>query len=109
MLADLGAPVDRNTVVPPGDDAGVYRLKDILVVQTVDVITPVLNDPYLWGAVSTANSLSDVYAMGGKPVTALALLGFDPCRMGRETVREVLRGAVDKLKEAGTVLLGGHT
>jgi len=109
LLEDIGVSSDENTVVPPGDDAGVYRLQDLLIVQTIDVITPVLNDPYLWGAVSTANSLSDIYAMGGKPVTALALLGFDPCNMERETIKEVLRGAVDKLREAKTTLLGGHT
>jgi selenide,water dikinase len=104
---DLGG--DDRIVVPPGDDAGVYRLGDVYVVQTIDVITPVLNDPFLWGSVSAANSLSDVYAMGGRPLTALAFLGFDPCGMKPQDVREVLKGAVEKLKEAGVVLLGGHT
>lgn len=96
-------------MVPLGDDGGVYDLDGNLTVQTIDVITPVLNDPYLWGAVATANSLSDIYAMGGRPLTALAFLGFDPCNMKREDIREVLRGAVDKLKEAKVTLIGGHT
>jgi len=75
----------------------------------VDFITPILNDPYLWGAVSAANSLSDIYAMGGKPLTALAIVGFNSCELEIGVFREVMRGAVDKLKEARTVLLGGHT
>jgi len=69
----------------------------------------VLNDPYLWGAVSAANSLSDVYAMGGVPLNALAVVGFNSCDLGVEVLVEVMRGAIDKLREARTVLLGGHT
>ncbi len=68
-----------------------------------------MNDPYLWGAISTANSLSDVYAMGGKPVNALAIVGFNNCDLEVDVFKEVMRGAVDKLREAKTVLLGGHT
>lgn len=77
--------------------------------HTVDFITPILNDPYLWGAVSTANSLSDVYAMGCKPLNALAVVGFNNCDLEAEVLKEVMRGCADKLKEAKTVLLGGHT
>lgn len=98
-----------NTLVPVGDDAGVYEHNGTVYLHTVDLITPVLNDPYLWGAISTANSLSDVYAMGGIPLTALAVVGFNNCDLEVEVFREVMRGAVDKLREAKTVLLGGHT
>ncbi len=92
-----------------GDDAGVYEHNGTVYVHTVDFITPVLNDPYLWGAVSAANSLSDVYAMGGVPINALAIVGFNNCDLEVDVFREVMRGAVDKLREARTVLLGGHT
>jgi len=69
----------------------------------------VVNDPYLWGAISTANSLSDVYAMGAKPLHALAIVGFSSCDMDLDIFRELMKGALDKLREAGAVLLGGHT
>ena len=74
--------------------------------HTVDFITPVVNDPYLWGAISAANSLSDIYAMGGVPLTALAVVGFNNCELEVEVFKEVMRGAVDKLREAKTSLLG---
>lgn len=80
-----------------------------MLVHTVDIITPVVNDPYLWGAISAANSLSDVYAMGCYPLTALAIVGFNSCEMSIDILKEVLKGACKKLEEAGTVLLGGHT
>ncbi len=92
-----------------GDDAGVYAYKGSVLVQTVDFITPVVNDPYLWGAISTANSLSDVYAMGGVPLTALAIVGFNNCDLDLEVFRSLMKGATDKLREAKTTLLGGHT
>ncbi|RLJ71117.1 selenophosphate synthase [Hydrogenivirga caldilitoris] len=92
-----------------GDDAGVYEYGGVVWVHTVDFITPILNDPYLWGAISSANSLSDVYAMGGVPLNALAIVGFNNCDLEVSTFKEVMRGAVDKLREAKTVLLGGHT
>ena len=92
-----------------GDDAGVYEYGGKVYVHTVDFITPVVNDPYLWGAISTANSLSDVYAMGAKPLCALAVVGFNNCDLDIDVFKEVMRGAIDKLKEAGAVLLGGHT
>jgi len=109
LLKGLEPAKDPSVLVGPGDDAGVYLHEGKAWVQTVDIITPVLNDPYLWGAVSTANSLSDIYAMGGVPLSALAILGFDHCELGVDKVREVLRGSLDKLKEAGASLLGGHT
>ena len=92
-----------------GDDAGVYVYEGSVLVQTVDFITPVVNDPYLWGAISTANSLSDVYAMGGVPLTALAIVGFNNCDLDLEVFRSLMKGATDKLREAKTTLLGGHT
>lgn len=100
---------DEHTLVSVGDDAGVYEYRGTLLIQTVDVITPVLNDPYLWGAVGAANALSDVYAMGGKPLTALAVVGFNNCELEIEDLRKVMEGALAKLREAKTVLLGGHT
>lgn len=92
-----------------GDDAGVYAYGGKVYVHTVDFITPILNDPYLWGAISTTNSLSDVYAMGCKPLNALAIVGFNNCDLDIGILREVMKGCADKLKEAKTVLLGGHT
>jgi len=92
-----------------GDDAGVYAYGGKVYVHTVDFITPILNDPYLWGAISTVNSLSDVYAMGCKPLNALAIVGFNNCALDIGVLREVMKGCADKLKEAKTVLLGGHT
>ena len=101
--------MDEHTLVAVGDDAGVYEHNGTVYVHTVDFITPVVNDPYLWGAISSANSLSDVYAMGGIPLTALAVVGFNNCDLDVSVFKEVMRGAVDKLREAKTVLLGGHT
>jgi len=92
-----------------GDDAGAYEYNGSVFLHTVDFITPVVNDPYLWGAISAANSLSDIYATGGVPLTALAVLGFNHCQLSSEILKEVLRGAADKLREAKAVLLGGHT
>ncbi len=100
---------DSRTLVPLGDDAGVYEYGGVIYVYTVDFITPVLNDPYLWGAISAVNSLSDVYAMGGIPLNALAVVGFNSCSMEIEVLRQAMKGALDKLREAKTVLLGGHT
>ncbi len=101
--------MDEHTLVGVGDDAGVYAYGGEVYVHTVDFITPILNDPYLWGAISTVNSLSDVYAMGCKPLNALAIVGFNSCDLDIGVLREVMRGCADKLREAKTVLLGGHT
>jgi len=91
------------------DDAGVFRLSDeIALVQTVDFFTPVVDDPYTWGSIAAANSLSDVYAMGGTPITALNVAAF-PKELPVEVIGEVLRGAADKCVEAGVAVLGGHT
>jgi len=91
------------------DDAGVYRLRDDLaVVQTLDLITPLVDDPFTFGQIAAANSLSDVYAMGGQPVAVMNILAIDPC-LDLSIPREILRGAAEKVKEAGAVMLGGHS
>ncbi len=100
---------NRGVVVGPGDDAGVFQYKSNLLVETVDVITPIVDDPYTFGAICAANSVSDVYAMGGTPLTALAILGFASCDFAPAVIRSLLKGAVDKLNEAGTCLIGGHS
>ncbi len=109
LLEGLELYRDERTLVSIGDDAGVYEHSGVVYVHTVDFITPVLNDPYLWGAVSAANSLSDVYAMGAVPLNALAVVCFNSCEQELSDLREVLRGAADRLRDARTVLLGGHT
>ena len=96
-------------VVGPGDDAGVFRHKDTFLVETVDVITPIVDDPYTFGAICAANSVSDVYAMGGTPLTGLAILAFASCDFGPSVIKKLLDGAADKLEEAGACLIGGHS
>ena len=93
-----------------GDDAGVYRLTDDLaLVQTVDYITPVVDDPFLYGQVAAANSISDVYAMGGRPLTAMNCCNFPSRNIDRTSLRRILEGGFNKIKEAGATLVGGHT
>lgn len=92
------------------DDAGVYRISDdIAIVQTVDFFTPVVDDPYWFGAIAAANALSDIYAMGAKPVTALNLVGFPVAKLEKRILAEILRGGAEKLQEAEVALLGGHS
>lgn len=92
------------------DDAGVYRLTDdMALVQTIDFITPVVNDPYDFGRIAAANSLSDVYAMGGRPLTAMNVVCFPVQTMDKAVLREILRGGLDVVHEAGAVLVGGHS
>ncbi len=92
------------------DDAGVFYLdSERALVQTVDFITPILDNPYYYGAVAAANSISDVYAMGGTPLTALNLVCFPIGVLPVEVLTEILRGAIDKINEAGIALLGGHS
>jgi len=79
------------------------------MVETVDVITPIVDDPYTFGAVCAANSVSDVFAMGGTPLTALAILGYASCDFGPDVIRRLLKGAIEKLNEAGACLIGGHS
>ena len=91
------------------DDAAVYRLsEDTAAVLTLDFFTPVVDDPYEFGAVAAANALSDIFAMGGKPLTALNILAFS-CNLGTEVVAEVMRGGSDKVREAGAFVVGGHS
>lgn len=92
------------------DDAGVFVLSDDLaLVQTVDFFAPIVDDPYLFGQVAAANALSDVYAMGGEPLTALNIVGFPSGKLPLEVLREILRGGQDKVHEAGALIVGGHT
>ena len=92
-----------------GDDAAVYRLdNNTAIVVTVDFFTPITDDPYEFGSVAAANSLSDVYAMGGKPLVALNVVGF-PAELAVEMLGDVLKGGYDKATEAGCLIVGGHT
>jgi selenide,water dikinase len=92
------------------DDAGVFRLRDDLaLIQTVDFFAPIVDDPYLFGQVAAANALSDVFAMGGEPLTALAIVGFPSGSLPMSVLSDILRGGQDKVHEAGAVLVGGHT
>jgi len=92
------------------DDAGVYQIsEDVAIVQTVDFFTPIVDDPYWFGAIAAANALSDVWAMGAKPITALNLVGFPITKLDKSILAEILRGAADKVHEAGAVILGGHS
>ena len=100
---------NRGVIVGPGDDAGVFRYKDTLMVETVDIITPIVDDPYTFGAICAANSVSDIFAMGGAPLTALAILGFATCDFSAVVIKRLLKGAIDKLHEAGACLIGGHS
>jgi len=103
---------DRRLLVgaATSDDAGVYRLsRNLALVQTVDFFTPIVDDPYLYGQIAAANSLSDVYAMGGRPLTAMNLLGVPEDRVPPPVIRRILQGGAAKTKEARCVLVGGHS
>lgn len=92
------------------DDAGVFILTDeIALIQTLDFFTPVVNDPYTFGQIAAANSLSDVYAMGGRPLTALNIVCYPSKTVPRETLQAILAGGLDKIHEAGALLVGGHS
>lgn len=92
------------------DDAGVYRLRpDLAIVNTVDFFTPIVDDPYTFGQIAATNSLSDVYAMGGEPATALNIVCFPRGKMDIGVLGEVLRGGADKVEESGAVIAGGHS
>ena len=92
------------------DDAGVYKLSDELaIIQTVDFFTPVVDDPYDFGQIAAANALSDVYAMGGKPLTAMNIVCFPTKQMDISVLQDILRGGIDKMREAGVTLVGGHS
>jgi len=92
------------------DDAGVYRLgPDLAIVNTVDFFTPIVDDPYIFGQISATNSLSDVYAMGGEPKTCMNIVCFPKGKMDIEVLGEILKGGAEKVKEAGAVVIGGHS
>ena len=96
--------------ITTGDDAGVFRLRDDLaLVNTVDFFTPVVDDPFTYGQISAANALSDIYAMGGKPLTALNIVCWPQSGLPGEMLREILRGGAAKTREAGAVVVGGHS
>src|SRR5918993_4415320 len=92
------------------DDAGVYRLGDgLALVQTVDFFPPLVDDPFVFGQIAAANALSDVYAMNGRPLTALNIAAFPDDELPLEILGEIIRGAADRVSLAGAVTLGGHT
>ena len=112
MLSAIPIPTDDRVLVDfrTSDDAGVYRWESgPALVQTVDFFTPIVDDPYIYGQIAAANALSDVYAMGGRPLTALAIAAFPTEGVEHDTIRAIFRGGFDKLREAGVSLLGGHT
>ena len=112
MLSVLSPPDDERVLVDhrTGDDAGVFRLDaTTALVQTVDFFTPVVDEPSDFGAIAAANALSDVYAMGGRPLTALSIAAFPEADFPPEWAADIVRGGQAKLKEAGCALLGGHS
>ncbi|MEA3349490.1 MAG: selenide, water dikinase SelD [Chloroflexota bacterium] len=112
VLSKLLVPTDPAVLVgvETSDDAAVYKLTDELaIVQTVDFFTPIADNPYDFGAISAANSLSDIYAMGAKPLFALNIVGFPSNRLPVEVLHRILLGALDKAAEAGVSVIGGHT
>ena len=105
-------PIDENVIVglDRADDAGVYKISDDLaLIQTVDFFTPVVDDPYGFGQIAAANALSDVYAMGGTPKTAMNLVAFPVGQLELSVMRDIIQGGIDKLAEANVVLIGGHS
>jgi len=105
-------PTDENVIVglDRADDAGVYKISDDLaLIQTVDFFTPIVDDPYGFGQIAAANALSDVYAMGGIPKTAMNLVAFPVKEMDLAVLRQIIQGGLDKLTEASVVLVGGHS
>ena len=112
IIEGLAFPADPRVLVgaAAGDDAGVYQLSDgTALVQTVDVFTPSVDDPYLFGQVAAANSVSDIYAMGGRPLVALSIVGFPIGTLPEKVLHEILRGGIDKMAEAGVAVIGGHS
>jgi selenide, water dikinase len=112
LLGALPAITDPNVLVgnATADDAAVYKLsEDLALVLTTDFFTPIVDRPYDFGAIAAANALSDVYAMGGTPISALSIVGFPDAVLPPEVLVEILRGAADKAAEAGVAIVGGHT
>jgi cysteine desulfurase NifS/selenium donor protein len=112
ILQEVPVRDDHNVLVgtSTADDAAVYRLSDKLaIVESVDFFTPIVDDPYQFGAIAAANSLSDIYAMGAKPLFALSVVGFPSNRLPESVLTQILKGAADKAAEAGISIIGGHT
>jgi selenide, water dikinase len=102
--------VDMLVGTETSDDAGVFRLRpDLAIVNTVDFFTPIVDDPYVFGQIAATNALSDVYAMGGEPKTAMNIVCFPKGKMKIEILGEILKGGADKVKESGAVVIGGHS
>jgi selenide, water dikinase len=111
-LSDIPPQTDSRVLIDfrTADDAGVYVWEGgPALVQTVDFFTPIVDDPYVYGQIAAANAVSDVYAMGGRPLTALAIAGIPKDALEPEAIQAIFRGGFDKLREAGVALLGGHT
>jgi selenide,water dikinase len=111
VLASIPRWPDENVLVgfDTADDAGVYKLSaELALVQTVDFFTPIVDDPYTYGAIAAANSLSDVWAMGGRPISALSILAWPPKEDPRD-LEQILKGGAEKMHEAGCTILGGHS
>ena len=112
VLAPLARQADPRLLVghETFDDAGVFRVSDdVTLVQTVDFFAPIVDDPFTFGQIAAANALSDIYAMGGEPLTALSIVGFPRDRLPLTVLTEILRGGQDKVREAGAFIIGGHT
>ena len=112
LVRDLPCSADPRVLVgsATGDDAAVFRLgDDLALVQTIDFFTPIVDDPYDFGRIAAANALSDVYAMGARPLTAMNVVAFPLERLGGDVLREVLRGGLDVVAAAGAVVVGGHS
>ena len=111
MLSDLPVPTDPRVLVDyrNADDAGVFVVGDMALVQTVDFFTPIVDDPFAYGRIAGANAVSDVYAMGGRPITALAIAAFPARDFPSTIVKAIFAGGMSALQECGVALLGGHT
>src|ERR671932_1786697 len=112
LLAELPAPEDPNVLVgsDTADDAAAYRVSDDLaILTTVDFFTPIVDDAYDFGRIAAANALSDIYAMGGEPLTALNLVAYSLEELGGEPLRAILRGGADVAAAAGVAVVGGHS
>lgn len=111
-MKGISVPYDGNVIVGMDmhDDAGVYRLTDdVALIQTIDYITPIVDDPYTYGQIAACNSLSDIYAMGGRPLTALNVVCFPTKKFSLDRLSDILRGGLSVIQQAGAQLLGGHS
>ena len=111
VLASIPRVANENVLVgfDTADDAGVYQLTaELALVQTVDFFTPVVDDPFTYGAIAAANALSDVYAMGGRPISALSILAY-PAQGDLDDLEQILQGGAEKMREADCAVLGGHS